>query len=183
MYRFCLSGCALGLLCLLTACSQTPSAPPDTRAADEKAIRDGEAAWLADWASKDPAKLASHYADDAVLLVPDMPLVKGRSAIEDALKTMTADKNLAMHFAPSDVQVAKAGDMAYTQGTYTLTVTDSKTKRAVTEKGKYLTVYKKQPIGWWRAVEDMNNADAPAAPVKPAAVKPAATHRKGRRGR
>jgi len=178
MYRFCFIGCALGLLCLLTACSQPPPASPDTRAADEKTIRDGEIAWAADWASKDAAKIASHYGDDAVLLMPDMPLVKGKDAIQDTLKKMVADKNLALNFTTSDVQVAKAGDVAYTQGTYTLTVTDSRTKRAVTEKGKYVTVYKKQSDGSWRAVEDINNADAPAAPVKQAAV-----HRKGRRGR
>ena len=33
----------------------------------------------------------------------------------------------------------------------------------LTEKGKYATVFKKQADGSWRAVADINNADAPAA--------------------
>ena len=175
MCRFYFTGCALGLLCLLTSCSSPPPAPPDTRAADEKTIRAGEVAWAADWASKDPGKIASHYADDAALLIPNMPLIKGKDAIQGSLQKMVADKNLALNFTPSYVEVSKAGDMAYTQGTYTLTVTDPKTKRAMTEKGKYVTVYKKQPDGSWLAVEDITNADAPATHAQQAAA-----HRKRR---
>jgi len=59
---------------LIGGCSQAPPpAPPDTRAADEKSIRDGEVAWNADWAAKDVDKIASHYGDDAILMVPGMP--------------------------------------------------------------------------------------------------------------
>jgi ketosteroid isomerase-like protein len=36
----------------------------------------------------------------------------------------------------------------------------------LTEKGKYVTVYKKQADGGWKAVADIFNADAPAAPEK-----------------
>ena len=34
-----------------------PPAAPDTRAADEQAIRDGEAAWVKDFAAKDVDKV------------------------------------------------------------------------------------------------------------------------------
>jgi len=35
----------------------------------------------------------------------------------------------------------------------------------VAEKGKYVTVYKKQADGKWKAIADIDNADAPAVPV------------------
>jgi uncharacterized protein (TIGR02246 family) len=153
----------MGLVLLLASCSQAPApAPPDTRAADEKAIRDDEVAWNKDWAAKDVEKVLSHYADDATLMVPDMPLVKGKDAMRPPLKEMIADKNLSMNFAASTVEISKSGDMAYIQGAYTLTMTNPKTKKPVTEKGKYATVYKKQADGSWKAVEDISNADAPA---------------------
>ena len=71
MKRSTIAGCALGFALLLAGCSQAPPpAPPDTRAADEKIIRDGEVAWMQDYASKDVEKILSHYADDATLMVP-----------------------------------------------------------------------------------------------------------------
>jgi uncharacterized protein (TIGR02246 family) len=178
------AGCAVGLLLLLAGCSDTPAPKPDTSAADLKTIKDGEIAWNADFASKDPEKLASHYADDATLMNPDAPIVMGKDAIRTSLKEMMSDKNLALSFTTTTAEVAKSGDVAYTQGTYSMTMTNPKTKKVVTEKGKYLTVYKKQSDGTWKAIEDMNNADGPAIPVAMAAAKrnaPAAGKKKRKR--
>jgi len=41
-----------------------------------------------------------------------------------------------------------------------MTVTDPKTKQPITDKGKYLTVYMKQPDGSWKAVADTFNSDS-----------------------
>lgn len=172
MNRWYIAGCTVGLLMFTAACSQAP--PPDTRAADEKAIRDGEVAWSADWASKDVDKIVSHYADDATLMMPDTASLKGKDAIREALKSFLTDKNASLSFVTASAQVSKGADLAYTQGTYTLTQTNPKIKKAVTEKGKYVTVYRKEASGSWLAIEDINNADAPAAPVAPAkTAKPA----------
>ena len=163
------AGCAIGLLMLLTGCSDTPAPPADTSAADIKAIKDGEAAWTADMAAKNVDKLVAHYADDASLLIPDMPIVKGRDAIRTAISGLFSDPNASLNFTTGDVQVSKGGDLAYSQGTYSQTMTNPKTKKAQTETGKYVTVYKKQADGSWKAVEDINNADAPAVVVAGAA--------------
>ena len=170
MRREYVAGFAVGLFLLLAGCSDTPAPPPDTSAVDLKAIKDGEVAWNADFAAKDADKLTSHYADDATLMMPDEPIVMGKDNIRTALKEMVTDKNLALSFATSTAQVAKSGDVGYTQGTYSMTMTSPRTKKPVTEKGKYLTVYKKQSDGTWKAIEDINNADAPAAPVAMAAA-------------
>jgi uncharacterized protein (TIGR02246 family) len=163
MNRFSVAVCAMGLALLIVGCSQAPPpAPPDTRAADEKTIRDAEVVWNQDWAAKDPDKIISHYADDATLMIPDVPLMKGKDAMRPVLAQMLADKNASLTFATSSAEVSKAGDLAYTQGTYTLVLTNPKTKKPMTEKGKYVTVYKKQADGTWKAVEDINNEDAPA---------------------
>lgn len=166
---------------LLAGCSETPAPPPDTSAADLKTIKDGEIAWSADYGSKDLDKIVNHYADDATVMVPDKPAMTGKDAISNGIKEMLADKNMALSFTTATAQVAKGGDLAYTQGTYTLTMTNPKTKKAVTEKGKYLTVYKKESDGTWKAVEDINNADAPAAPVLMAKAKKSAPAAKKKR--
>jgi len=154
---------------LIGGCSQAPPpAPPDTRAADEKSIRDGEVAWNAEWAAKDVDKIVSHYGGDAILMVPGMPSMKGKDAIRTALKEFIADPNMSLTFTTASAEVAKSGDIAYTQGSYTMVQSDMKTKKPVTEKGAYVTVYKKQADGSWKAVQDINTTEGPAAPVAPA---------------
>ncbi len=169
-------------MALLAGCSDTPTPPADTSAADQKAIRDGDTAWPGDLASKDIDKIMAHYADDASLLVTDMPIMRGKDAIRSGMKGMLEDPNFALTFKPDVVQVAKGGDLGYTQGAYTMTTTNPRTKKAETETGKYLTVYRKQTDGSWKAIEDIANADAPAVAVAgkaaPVAKGAAKKHRK-----
>jgi uncharacterized protein (TIGR02246 family) len=172
------AGCAVALLFVLAGCSDTPAPPADTSAADQKAIKDGETQWAADWGAKDVDKIASHYADNATLLVPDAPAVKGKDAIKSALQSYITDDHLSMNFTTGTVATSKSGDLGYTQGTYTMTMTNPKTKKVETEIGKYVTVYQKQADGSWKAVEDINNADAPAATETPAKKHVAAAARK-----
>ena len=156
--------CALAVV--LASCNQAPPPAPDTREADAKAIRDEEAAAQKDWAAKDADKIATIWADDASLLMPNMPILNGQDAIKTSLKQFLADPNFSLSYGATKVEVSRAGDYAYSQGTYTMNMTDPKTKKVITEKGKYVTVYKKQTDGSWKAVADINNADSPAAPAK-----------------
>lgn len=154
----------LGALALAGCTETAATTPPDTRAADTKAINDDQAAWNKDFASKDVEKIVSHYAEDAKLEFPDMPVLKTKDDIRKAMKPFLEDPNFSVSFEGDKMEVATSGDLAYVQGHYTLTSTDAKTKKKVTEKGKYVTVYKKQADGSWKAVQDINNEDAAAAP-------------------
>jgi ketosteroid isomerase-like protein len=42
-----------------------------------------------------------------------------------------------------------------------MTVSNPKDKKPITDHGKYLTVFKKQPDGSWKMVADMINSDLP----------------------
>jgi uncharacterized protein (TIGR02246 family) len=135
----------------------------DSREADVKAIKDLEAAWVKDAATKDPAKFTTYYANDASVLLPNAPIITGIDAIKAALTPMLADPNFALTFQATKVEASKGGDMVYTVGAYSMTESDEKTKKPVTDKGKYMTVFKKQADGSWKAVVDMLNSDLPAA--------------------
>jgi uncharacterized protein (TIGR02246 family) len=156
----------LALALMQFGCSDAPKAAADTRVADEKAIRELEAQWVKDFAAKDLDKDMSHYTDDASFLLTDMPIVNGRDAIRGIHKGMLADPAWTVNFSAAKVEVAKSGDLAYSQGAYTMTSTNPKTKKTATEKGKYITVFKKQPDGAWKAQQDMLNADGPAMSEK-----------------
>ena len=153
-------GILVGCVSLLAGCS--PSAPPDTHDADVKAIKDTEMAWMRDAGTKDVEKWVSYYTDDGVVLLPNAPAIAGKDNIRAAMKPMMADPKFALQFGSSKVDVSKSGDLAYAQGTYTMNMTDPNTKSPAMDRGKYLTVFKKQADGTWKAVEDMLSSDMPA---------------------
>jgi uncharacterized protein (TIGR02246 family) len=166
------AGCAIGVLAVMTACAPVPAPPPaDTRAADEKTIRDGETAWVHDLASRDVERAATHYTDDATVMAPGMAAMKGKNAIREGFTQLFGDGSASLTFVTSSAEVARSGDLAYTQGTYVMTMTDPKTKKPSTDRGTYVTVYKKEADGSWKAVEDISTsgpaeAPPPAAPKK-----------------
>jgi ketosteroid isomerase-like protein len=81
------------------------------------------------------------------------------------MKDFLADSKFTLDLRTVKVDVSK-DDLAYSQGTYSVTSTDPKTKKVMAEKGSYVEVYKKQPDGSWKVVEDINTPAAPASPVK-----------------
>jgi uncharacterized protein (TIGR02246 family) len=115
--------------------------------------------------AKDAAKLASLYAEDAVLMPPNAPLIKGRAAIEAALRRMV-ERGGTLTLSPMTSETN--GNSAFSAGTYTVTVLtgSSLTLTGVGGSGtqtfaaKYLTVFKRAGNDW-RIAYDMQNADQP----------------------
>jgi len=153
-------GTATVIALLLAGCSQTA---PDTREADAKAVKDTETQWNQDYVTKELDKVAAHYADNAVLMISGMPSSSGKDAIRKTLTEMLADPALTLKFQASRVEVAKAGDLAYTQGSYTMTMTDPMSKQVINDHGSYVTTYSKQPDGSWKAVADIATSEVPPA--------------------
>jgi uncharacterized protein (TIGR02246 family) len=141
----------------LSACNQAPPPTPDTRTADAQTLRDLETANQKDWAAKDADKIANFYAEDAVLYTPGAPPVKGKAAIRTALGDMLKDPSMTLAYATERAEASKGSDIGFTAGSYTMTMTDPKTKKVKNSKGSYLTVFKKQSDGTWKAIEDMTN--------------------------
>jgi uncharacterized protein (TIGR02246 family) len=164
------------LALFLGACADTPA--PVNKTAVEKSVRDVEANMSRAMATKDASAVASNYATDAILMVPGMPPMKGHEAIRAGMSSMLADPNFKLDFASDRVEVADSGDMAATRGNYTLTATNPATKKVMTDKGSYVTVFRKQTDGAWKAVLDINTSELP--PPAPPAPK-AAAKKKGRR--
>ncbi|MGA0602139.1 YybH family protein [Caulobacter sp. KR2-114] len=130
-----------------------PKAAPDT-AADEAAIRAQETQWAADWKAKDATKLAAHYDAAATVLQPATPAMTGSAAIGAGLAEVAKDPAIKVEFSPDSVTVAPSGDIAFSRGKFTQTATDPKTRKPATIHGAYVTVYRKQADGNWKAVAD-----------------------------
>jgi len=151
----------------MTACNQAPPPPPDTHDADVQAIKDLEAQANKNWAAKDAEKIMSFYTDDAVLVAGAGDALHGKDAIQGVLKQMLADPALSLTFHSDRVDVAKSGDIGYSEGPYQMTVTDPVTHKVMQDHGNYLTAFRKQADGSWKATEDFAaSAVPPPAPAK-----------------
>jgi uncharacterized protein (TIGR02246 family) len=112
--------------------------------------------------TKDAAKLASFYAEDAVWLPPGYPVVVGRTDIQAAFNAMVAAGG-TLKF--SSIASETSGDQAFAAGTYSVTVSSgaSLTSTGVGGSGqkvmmaKYLTVFRRIR-GDWKITYDMQNA-------------------------
>jgi uncharacterized protein (TIGR02246 family) len=165
MIRHMTTFCGLALLAM-TGCSQAPAPAPDNREADTRALRDGEvAAFVKDWGSKHADKIAAHYTDDGNLILPNTPVIVGKSGIQKAMQEAFSDPNWSLALQSAQVEVSRGGDLGYARGTYVLTATDPASKKPVTERGRFLAVFRKEADGSWKAVQDVTNAEAPAVPA------------------
>ena len=162
----------LMILCAATALTFLATACSDTHDADVKAIQANEAQWNQDYFNKNAAKLTAHYADNAVLMIPGAPPITGIDAIRASMTQMVSDPALSLKFQANRTDVAKSGDLAYTQGTYTITLTDPQTKQIIHDHGSYVTTFRKQPDGTWKAVADIASSAIPmSAPAPPPQAK------------
>jgi ketosteroid isomerase-like protein len=154
-----MTGCA-GLLLCATGC-----APKDTSEADAQTIKTRSDDWSKAAAAKDVAKFASFYSDDATMMFPAEPAIHGMKDIKSVVGATMQDPNFAMSFTTDKVDVS--GTLAYSQGAVSMTST-MRNGKPFTDKGKYLTAWKKQADGSWLVVEDIFNSDAPPPDEKDA---------------
>ena len=111
--------------------------------------------------TKDLDKFMSYWATDANVYPPGAPMASGTEAIRKTISDMFSSPGFSLSWMATKAVVAASGDVGYTTGTYEAAMAGA------TEKGKYVTTWKKQD-GAWKVAEDIFNADtSPAAPPSP----------------
>ena len=103
-------------------------------------------------------RIASFYADDAVLLPMAEPIVTGKEAIRAEWRHVLGIPGMQNVSALKHVDVSRSGDLGYTRGTYTSRMAGPKGE-PLTEPGKWVSIWKKQSDGQWRIVVDTYNTD------------------------
>jgi uncharacterized protein (TIGR02246 family) len=120
-----------------------------------------EVAWNKDIATHDAARFASYYTDDATVMNPFAPVDHGRAAIVADMKATFADPNFALSFAPDDAGVSPDGALAWTQGHCMTSQTDPATHAKTTSACSYLTLYRRDARGTWKAFQDISTPTPP----------------------
>ena len=146
----------LFLLSIATACQSAA-----TSATDEATLRKLDDEWSRAIRARDVEKTISYYTDDAVVMPPNIPTLTGKEPIRSLWKSMLDSPSFTGGWKATKVEVAQSGDLAYVSGNYEFTEKDDSGK-PITDKGKYLEVWRKQADGNWKCVAGMFNSDLPA---------------------
>jgi uncharacterized protein (TIGR02246 family) len=162
-------GAAIALAVISAGCTKSADSGGAASADSIKqAIKADEAKWNQQIKARDTEGLAGHYADDAYFVGPGAPPADGSTAIRQFYANGLTDPAIDVEIANDKIDVSSSGDMAYSRGHYTEKYTDKKTNKVMTDKGSYLSVYKKQSDGSWKIIEDFAVADPDSAkPVEP----------------
>ena len=127
------------------------------------AVRAADAAWLKAYEAKDVDKAVSFFDEQGSMLVPNSPILIGRDAIAKFIARGFTLQDYKITWHPDQAGVAQAGDLGYTSGKYEMSFNDA-SGRTISDKGKYLMVWKKQPEGAWKVLFDTSNSDLPLSP-------------------
>lgn len=131
-------------------------------AGDEQTLRDLDAQWSKAAGAKDLDKTVSYYASDAVVMPPHAAAATTKEAMRKSWSDLISIPGMSISWKPTKAEIAKSGDLAYTSGTYELTMNDASGK-PITDHGKYLEVWKKQADDSWKCALDIWNSDLPEA--------------------
>ena len=143
-------------------------APQVDVAAEQAAIEQALSDWLE--ATNKPGEegadgYASFFTEDAVQLPPNAARAEGRDAIRDRTLSFTSAEGFSVNWTATSIAVSAAGDLGYSEGEYEFSIKDAE-GNAVSDKGKFVDIWKKQADGSWKVVVVIFNSDLPL----PAAV-------------
>jgi ketosteroid isomerase-like protein len=112
----------VSLVLVLLGCHSDSKLPASTAAADEAAVRQTDDNWSKAAQSKKLDDWMAFYSDDAIVLPPNEQKVDSKEGIRKEIGTLLGAPGLSLHWTPTKVEVAGSGDLAYTQGSYELTM-------------------------------------------------------------
>ncbi|MGH7631005.1 MAG: YybH family protein [Gemmatimonadales bacterium] len=124
------------------------------------ALRSADAALSKAVADKNLEGILQSYAADASILPVAEPIVTGTQAIRAEWEHILAIPGYRSTSTAVEVEVSRAGDLGYTRGTYAATF-DLSDGTTATERGKWVSVWKKQADGTWRVAVEIYNTDEP----------------------
>lgn len=112
--------------------------------------------WSAKVATAPMDEWIDFWADDAVMMPPGLPALRGKAAIRQYVEAAGKLPGFQIRWEPESAFVSQSGDLAYMFERNVTTVNDPQ-GNPVTTHGKVVTVWRKDADGSWRNVVDMWN--------------------------
>lgn len=127
---------------------------------DVEAINELYDQWCISVNAGDLDQFMSLWADDAILMNPDTPAIFGKEQIRASYQPLFEQFNIAVDiYGETEVQVS--GDLAFSRGTGTLTLTPKGEGPTTFSDAKWLDILKRQADGSWKVYCDCVTNNAP----------------------
>ena len=107
------------------------------------------------------AAIAAHFAEDALLMAPDKPALRGKAAVQSYYQQIFDEYETALKSYYDEVKVS--GDLAYGRGFAEVLLTPKRGGQTVQSTAKYINIMKRQTDGKWITTHDIWNANEPPA--------------------
>ncbi|HMK24836.1 MAG TPA: DUF4440 domain-containing protein [Chitinophagaceae bacterium] len=144
--------------CLMINCQQ---AKVDLKA-EEAAILKADSTWSALASElKDVDKTVSYWSDDAVLIPPGQPAIKGKEALRKFVEDSKNIPGFSISWRSSDIHFSPDAKLAYMYGENMMSMNDS-TGNKISIPGRGYTVWRKEADGSWKCVVDIWNSPPPS---------------------
>ena len=144
---------------LLLACQSPRPAPPDI-AAIRKMIEEWNAKWQEAMKKNDIDALVSRYAENATVLPPNRPMLRGRAQIRVLYESFPTKKVTVTKAILNTLEVTGKDSTVYELGEYILNFQRADGSTGA-DTGKYTTIWQLQPDGVWRMQADCWNSNTP----------------------
>ncbi len=137
----------------LLACGSAVAHDPGAR---DELIRTDQAWSAAASEGKDVEKVVAFWSDDAKIVPAGAPIVAGKDAIRAFVTQSFATPGFRISWKTLDADVSDDGTMGYTTAESTLTM-PGPDGNLVTETGRGVAVWRRDPDGAWKCVYDTWN--------------------------
>ncbi|MGD2218009.1 MAG: DUF4440 domain-containing protein [Gemmatimonadales bacterium] len=141
--------------------AQQPSALSDEDVAAIRAQMDGfvDAVLADDWAAA-----SEIYAEDAVLMMPEAPVMQGRETWREW--AMSFNATVTEYNIEID-EIDGRADLAFVRGRFSETLVFEGAAEPVSGAGKFLSIWRRGPDGSWLIALEAWNSDEPPAEADP----------------
>lgn len=155
----------VALLAFVLSLSSCSPRPFDADAEAAKLLKI-DAEW-ADLASdgKDVEKIISYWSDDATLVFPGQPIIKGKAALRAYVTESVKTPGFKIHWKSEKPVFSPDGKMAYMPGTDEVTVPGPQ-GALMTLHYRGVSIWRHDPDGQWRCVFDISNEGPPATTAR-----------------
>jgi ketosteroid isomerase-like protein len=113
--------------------------------------------------ARDLKRFTAHLAEDVIFVPEGAPLAVGPAGVAALWADLFKDGGPSLTWRPTLSYVATSGDLAYTEGEF-LSKGKTPEGKEASRTGRYVSVWRKQIDGTWRAVVDIGNRTRGPAP-------------------
>ncbi len=124
---------------------------------DVAAIRNTLASWVRSVRASDWAAAAALLTEDAVWMPPHEPLLVSRAAVQKSLAAL----HLVTDFTATPLEIDGRDGLGYSRISHSITFAAEGAPEPITDTGKVLVIWRKQPDGSWLMAIAIWNSDLP----------------------